>query len=283
MKIIGITGGIGSGKTTITKYIESLGIPVYIADDEAKKLLDTPDVIKELTDTFGLEIVQDGFVDKKKLASFVFGNEDNLKKLNEIVHPKVREHFINWTKQFDKSFVVKEAAILFESGAYKDCDITILVTAPEDVRVERVISRDNTNKEDVLKRIKSQWSDEDKAKLAEFTIEKAMSDINRYNILRITETIEHYKKNGLDTKELEASKEYWENLNLYNSIVGYLEMPEEAGRIMLEKVLPDMAEKESILLEELTGEKQNPQKQKLGFLKQKTCVILEFQPLENLF
>jgi dephospho-CoA kinase len=95
MKIIGITGGIGSGKTTITKYIESLGVPVYIADDEVKKLLDTPDVRKELTDTFGLEIVQDGFVDKKKLASFVFGNEDNLKKLNEIIHPKVREHFIN--------------------------------------------------------------------------------------------------------------------------------------------------------------------------------------------
>ncbi len=171
MKIIGITGGIGSGKTTITKYIESLGVPVYIADDEAKKLLDTPDVIKELTNTFGLEILKNNLVDKKKLATFVFGNKDNLKKLNEIVHPRVREHFINWIKQTKSNIVVKEAAILFESGAYKDCDVTILVTAPEDVRVERVISRDNTNKEDVLKRIRSQWSDEDKVKLADFVIE----------------------------------------------------------------------------------------------------------------
>jgi dephospho-CoA kinase len=189
MKIIGITGGIGSGKTTITKYIESLGVPVYIADDEAKKLLDTPDVRKELTDTFGLEIVQDGFVDKKKLASFVFGNGDNLKKLNEIVHPKVREHFINWTKQFDKPFVVKEAAILFESGAYKDCDVTILVTAPEDVRVERVIKRDNSNREDVLKRIRSQWSDEDKAKLSDFVIQNVDLEKSKQEIDEILKSI----------------------------------------------------------------------------------------------
>ncbi|MEN6291744.1 MAG: dephospho-CoA kinase [Methanobacterium sp.] len=170
MKIVGITGGIGSGKTTITKYIESLGYPVYIADDEAKKLLDTPNVIKELTDTFGSEVTQDGLVDRKKLASFVFGNKDNLKKLNEIIHPKVREHFINWVKQFDTPLVFKEAAILFESGAYKDCDYTILVTAPEEVRVERVIKRDNTTREEVLNRIRSQWSDEDKAKLSNYVI-----------------------------------------------------------------------------------------------------------------
>ncbi len=188
--ILGITGGIGSGKTTITKYIESLGIPVYIADDEAKKLLDTPEVIKELTDTFSENILENNLVDKKKLATFVFGNKDNLKKLNEIVHPRVREHFINWVKQTNSEIVVKEAAILFESGAYKDCDFTILVTTPEDVRVERVIKRDNSNREDVLKRIRSQWSDEDKAKLADFIIQNVDLEKSKQEIDEILKKIE---------------------------------------------------------------------------------------------
>lgn len=188
--ILGITGGIGSGKTTITKYIESLGIPVYIADDEAKKLLDTPEVIKELTDTFSENILENNLVDKKKLATFVFGNKDNLKKLNEIVHPRVREHFINWVKQTNSEIVVKEAAILFESGAYKDCDFTILVTTPEDVRVERVIKRDNCSKDDVLKRIRSQWSDEDKAKLSDFVIQNVDLEESKREIDKILKKIE---------------------------------------------------------------------------------------------
>ncbi len=187
--ILGITGGIGSGKTTITKYIESLGIPVYIADDEAKKLLDTPEVIKELTDTFSENILENNLVDKKKLATFVFGNKDNLKKLNEIVHPRVREHFINWIKQTNSEIVVKEAAILFESGSYKDCDFTILITAPEEVRVERVIKRDNSNREDVLKRIRSQWSDDDKAKLSDFVIQNVDLEESKQEIDEILKII----------------------------------------------------------------------------------------------
>jgi len=190
MKIIGITGGIGSGKTTITKYIESLGYPVYIADDEAKKLLDTEEVVDEIRNTFGEEIIENNLVDKKKLATFVFGNENKLKQLNEIVHPKVRQQFINWLKQLDKPFVVKEAAILFESGAYKDCDFTILVTAPEDVRIDRVIKRDNTNKEDVSKRIRSQWSDEDKAKLSDFVIQNVDLEQSKREIDEIIKKIE---------------------------------------------------------------------------------------------
>lgn len=190
MKIIGITGGIGSGKTTITKYIESLGYPVYIADDQAKNLLDTEEVVNEIRNVFGEEIIENNLVDKKKLATFVFGNEDKLKKLNEIVHPKVRQHFINWLKQCDKPLVVKEAAILFESGAYKDCDYTILVTAPEDVRIDRVIKRDNTNKEDVIKRIRSQWFDEDKAKLADFVIQNIDLEQSKKEIDEIIKKIE---------------------------------------------------------------------------------------------
>jgi dephospho-CoA kinase len=190
MKIIGITGGIGSGKTTITKYIESLGYPVYIADDQAKNLLDTEEVVNEIRNVFGEEIIENNLVDKKKLANFVFGNENNLKKLNEIIHPKVRQHFTNWLKQWDKPFIVKEAAILFESGAYKDCDFTILVTAPEDVRIDRVIKRDNTNKEDVIKRIRSQWSDQDKAKLADFVIQNVDLEQSKKEIDEIIKKIE---------------------------------------------------------------------------------------------
>jgi len=102
----------------------------------------------------------------------------------------LRQHFINWLKQWDKPFVVKEAAILFESGAYKDCDFTILVTAPEDVRVERVIKRDNTNKEDVIKRIRSQWFDEDKAKLSDFVIQNVDLEQSKKEIDEIIKKIE---------------------------------------------------------------------------------------------
>ncbi len=189
MKIIGITGGIGSGKTTITKYIESLGYPIYIADDEAKKLLDLEEVINEIRKTFGEEVIENNLVDKKKLATFVFGNKDKLKQLNEIIHPKVRQHFINWVKQINSEIVFKEAAILFESGAYKDCDYTILVTAPEDVRVERVIKRDNTTKEDIIKRIRSQWSDEDKAKLSNYVINNIDLEESKKQIIKIIKVI----------------------------------------------------------------------------------------------
>jgi dephospho-CoA kinase len=189
MKIIGITGGIGSGKTTITKYIESLGYPIYIADDEAKKLLDTEEVINEIRKNFGEEVIENNLVDKKKLSTFVFGNKDKLKQLNEIIHPKVRQHFINWVKQINSEIVFKEAAILFESGAYKDCDFTILVTAPEDVRVERVIKRDNSNKEDVIKRIRSQWSDEDKVKLSDFVINNIDLEESKKKINKILKKI----------------------------------------------------------------------------------------------
>ena len=189
MKIIGITGGIGSGKTTITKYIESLGYPIYIADDEAKKLLDLEEVINEIRKTFGEEVIENNLVDKKKLATFVFGNKDKLKQLNEIIHPKERQHFINWVKQINSEIVFKEAAILFESGAYKDCDYTILVTAPEDVRVERVIKRDNTTKEDIIKRIRSQWSDEDKAKLSNYVINNIDLEESKKQIIKIIKVI----------------------------------------------------------------------------------------------
>jgi len=170
-KFIGLTGGIGSGKTTIANFFKSQGVPLYIADDEAKAILFTPTAIEEVKKAFGEEILTDGLPDKAKLASLVFSDPDKLKILNEIIHPKVRMHFKEWMeKHKDEKFVIREAAILFESGSYKDCDKIILVTAPIEVRIKRVMDRDNTTREKVLERMNAQWNDEKKAALSDYII-----------------------------------------------------------------------------------------------------------------
>jgi dephospho-CoA kinase len=170
-KIVGLTGGIGSGKTMVAKYIQSLGIPVYIADDEAKKIMEMKVVIDSLTHAFGNEILENKKINREKLAQLVFNNPEKLQKLNSIVHPKVKKHFDDWVaKHKDHPLVVKEAAILFESGSYKDCDAIITVTAPIETRLQRVMERDKTNKEAVLKRMQSQWTDEQRIVKSDYII-----------------------------------------------------------------------------------------------------------------
>lgn len=171
-KIIGLTGGIGSGKTTIAKYFESLGIPIYIADDEAKKILFLPDTVMELEAKFGQEIFNNGIPDKQKIAELVFNDSEKLNDLNSIIHPRVAKHFKEWVlQQTGKVFVIKEAAILFESGSYKDCDAVILVTAPRDVRIERVMLRDGVTADKVVQRMENQWDEEKKASLSDYIID----------------------------------------------------------------------------------------------------------------
>jgi dephospho-CoA kinase len=171
-KIIGLTGGIGSGKTTISKFFESEGIPVYIADDEAKKIMQLPETIAQIEKFFGNQIVVNNLIDAKKLASIVFNDPEKLKILNNFVHPLVKKHFDNWVIKHKKfSFVVKEAAILFESGSYKYCDKIITVTAPEETRINRVMARDNCSKQNVLDRINNQWSDSQRISKSDFVIE----------------------------------------------------------------------------------------------------------------
>lgn len=171
-KIVGLTGGIGSGKTTMAKYFAGKGIPVYIADEEAKKIMLMPDVVRAVSDAFGKEVLANGVPDKKKLADIVFANPEKLAILNNIIHPKVKEHFYEWVRQHkDAIFVIKEAAILFESGSYKDCDKIILVTAPKEMRVKRVMDRDNIDEEKVLERIANQWDDERKKALSDYIID----------------------------------------------------------------------------------------------------------------
>ena len=170
-KIIGLTGGIGSGKTTIAKHIEQLGIPVYIADLEAKKIVETEVVISKIIDAFGENILENNKIDRTKLSKLVFENPEKLKTLNAIIHPEVAIHFKNWVnKHQNSSIVVKETAILFESGSYKNCDKIILVTAPKEVRIQRVMKRDNLSRQAIESRIANQWSEEKKEKLSDFII-----------------------------------------------------------------------------------------------------------------
>jgi dephospho-CoA kinase len=170
-KIIGLTGGIGSGKTAVALYMKSLGIPVYIADEEAKKLMASQEMEQEVVKELGTAILSDGHIDKKKLAQVVFNDSNKLQRLNSIVHPKVKQHFDQWVQNHhNHPWVVKETAILFESGSYADCDLIITITAPVDLRIQRVISRDNTTKEQVLQRIQNQWTDEQRIAKSDYTI-----------------------------------------------------------------------------------------------------------------
>lgn len=171
-KIIGLTGGIGSGKTKVADYLTQKGIPVYIADVEAKKILDKPDVIQKITDEIGGITLVEGKIDRKSLANTVFNNPEKLQKLNNIIHPEVQKHFTDWVT-IHKSYpiVVKEAAILFESGSYKQCDAVITITAPVEERIKRVMKRDNVSYEDVLRRMENQWTDEERVKFSDYAIE----------------------------------------------------------------------------------------------------------------
>ena len=171
-KIIGLTGGIGSGKTTIANYFKSLGIPVYIADEEAKKILNNPKIQQEVLELFGPSIIENNKVSREKLAAIVFENPLQLKALNTIIHPAVKQDFLFWlSKHPENPIIIKEAAILFESGSYKDCDKIITVIASLETRIKRVISRDKTTRKEVLNRIKNQWTDEMRTAQSDFVIE----------------------------------------------------------------------------------------------------------------
>ncbi|MFN8325216.1 dephospho-CoA kinase [Flavobacterium sp.] len=171
-KIIGLTGGIGSGKTSIAKYFEQNGIPVYIADDRAKMVSSKPEVVKKIITAFGNEILDNNkSISKEKLSNIVFTDKKKLQLLNSIIHPEVKKDFIEWVKMQNKPFVIKEAAILFESGSYKDCDLIITIIAPIEERIKRVMLRDNISREKVLDRISNQWSDEERIKKSDFIIE----------------------------------------------------------------------------------------------------------------
>lgn len=172
MITIGLTGGIGSGKTTIAQWFQEKGIPVYNSDFEAKKLMNENEtLIQQLIELFGDETYKNGEYNRSYVASKVFNDKELLNQLNAIVHPAVFKHFDEWLDNQNSSFVVKEAAILFESGSYKDCDYIISVIADEEIRIDRVAKRDQLNEDQIRSRMKSQWGDQQRIEKSDFIIE----------------------------------------------------------------------------------------------------------------
>ncbi|MCL6461721.1 MAG: dephospho-CoA kinase [Flavobacterium micromati] len=185
-KIIGLTGGIGSGKTTIANYFHAFGIPIYIADDEAKKLMDSYELKNAVQNTFGKAIMENGIMSREKLAKIVFDNPEDLEKLNAIVHPAVKSHFKKWLSQHKAAaYIIYEAAILFESGSFKNCDYIVTVTAPIETRIERVIKRDNSSREKILKRMDAQWTDTQRISKSDFIIQNLNTEEAKQEIKKI--------------------------------------------------------------------------------------------------
>ena len=194
MIVVGLTGGIGSGKSTIAKAFAALGIAVFNSDEQAKALIATDAQVKErIIATFGEEAYQNGEYNRAYIAQIVFNNPEKLAILNNIVHPALAEYFKRWAKEQTSPYVLKEAAILFESGSYKDCDYIITVTAPEEVRIARVMARDHCTEAQVRARMAQQWSDAQRIALSNAVIEnidleKAKKEVKRINNeLRMTD------------------------------------------------------------------------------------------------
>lgn len=168
---VGLTGGIGSGKTTVAKYFIELGVPVYFADDEAKKLMNSSTYIKNmLIREFGEKTYENGELNRKYLASIVFHDTSKLNIINGIVHPAVAKHFTKWLKKQKTNYIIQENAILFENKMSSLFDYIITVTAPIDVKIERILKRDTSSKNDILSRMKNQWDDDRKIGLSDFVI-----------------------------------------------------------------------------------------------------------------
>ena len=188
MKSVGITGGIGSGKSYIARIIEKMGYPIYYADIEAKKLMNKhPLIQKSLIDLFGSDIYFKGELNKDKLAGHIFQDENARLLVNQLVHPLVREAFTIWSSKQNSSLVFNEAAILYETGTYKQYHEIILVTAPLHERISRVIKRDKVSKEQVQDRIDAQWSDDRKLGLGPFEI---INDGKQPLLIQIEEVIQ---------------------------------------------------------------------------------------------
>lgn len=170
MKVLGVTGGIGSGKTTVCGIFKTLGVPVFSSDEVSKDILFTPNIRKEVEKLFGNQVLYNGVLSKQKLAKYIFSNEDALESLNQLLHPKVSEAFETWKKHQKNNVVIKEAAILFESGGDKSCDYVLNVFCSEQERIRRVLLRDDRSELEIKAIIARQWSDNERKKHSDFTI-----------------------------------------------------------------------------------------------------------------
>jgi dephospho-CoA kinase len=187
---VAVTGGIGSGKSVVCKIFEKIGIPVFNADSEAKKLMSTSSHIHdELISLFGSSIYQpNGDIHRKKMADLIFNDNFALQKVNEIIHPEVRKKFREWAEEQKSPYIIQEAAIIFESGQSDSFDRIITVTAPIELKIERVMKRDLVAREKVLDRMKKQLPDEEKIAKSDFII------VNNDIEMIIPQIIEIHKK-----------------------------------------------------------------------------------------
>lgn len=184
--IVGLTGGIGSGKSTVGSMFQKLGVPIYNSDVEAKKLMGRSKKIKkDIEALLGKESYLNGEPNRGYIAKKVFKDKILLRGLNNIVHPAVRRHFKSWCKRQNATYVIQEAAIIFESGNQERYDKIILVTAPRDIRIQRVVDRDGITAEQLMARMDNQWPDSEKERLSDFIIENIDLEATEGEVFRI--------------------------------------------------------------------------------------------------
>lgn len=189
---IGITGGIGSGKTYVCRIIEAMGYPVFYSDNIAKNILNTDaDVIHKITNCFGTSAYLDGNLNKEFIASEIFKDESLRVAINNIVHPAVRTNFQSWCKNQKSKLVFNEAAILFETGAYNNFDYTILITASKQIKIDRLKKRDGLTEKDIQRRLDSQWKDEEKIPLANFVINNDETELLLPKVVDVIKIIQN--------------------------------------------------------------------------------------------
>ncbi len=191
---VGITGGIGSGKTTVCRIFKALGIPVYDADREAKNLMNTHlDLVNAIKAAFGNEAYgADGMLDRQYLASRVFNDEQALAQLNAIVHPVVIQAANDWAAAQDAPYTVKEAALMFQSGSYVHNDVNVVVAAPDELRIDRVMQRDAVTEQQVRARMDKQWAQDEQIEKADYVI---WNDGKRMLIPQVLELDRIFKAN----------------------------------------------------------------------------------------
>ena len=190
MILVGLTGGIGSGKSTVINYFKELGITCYQADDEAKKLMNSDKgLIKKIKNSFGDSIYINSKLDRKKLSAIVFTDKKKLELLNSIVHPYVTRHFENFCKGLGDIYIIKEVAIIFEIGTQNKFDKIILVRAPKEDRVKRIINRDKCNRQDAINRINNQIAHDDKIDQCDFIIDNINLEEISNKVLEIHNSI----------------------------------------------------------------------------------------------
>lgn len=186
MKIVGLTGGIGSGKTTVSRLFAALDVPVYNSDMEAKKLMNSStDIRKKMTDLFGEEAYVWGTLNRSLIADKVFNDSNLLKSLNQIVHPEVRKDFMAWCKVQEHPYVIQESALIFENRSQDFYDWIVLVTAPLHLKLERLMDRDQSTAKDIEARMKNQLEDAEKLPFSHFIIENIDLENTRRKVAEI--------------------------------------------------------------------------------------------------